>query len=269
MRPAHLTPENAARFQEQGVVDVYHLRLPYPPAMFDLLADLLPGESRSVLDVGTGTGDLARRMINFADHIDAVDASLPMLIRAKTLPGGDHPNINWIHARLEEAELNPPYDLIMGGDSIHWFDWDVAFPRFHDLLAPTGWLAMVGRSETPPLWQDELHALIVRYSILQNFEAYSLVNKVIELGYFQQAGQQETAPVIGRQSVEDYILSWHSRSSLARDSMLPEDRIAFDNQLREIVTPYAEEGLLTLYTIGKVTWGKPLKQPPGVKTPGY
>jgi trans-aconitate methyltransferase len=198
-------------------------------------------------------------MINFADHIDAVDASLPMLIRAKTLPGGDHPNINWIHARLEEAELNLLYDLIIGGDSIHWFDWDVAFAKFHDLLAPAGLLAMVSRSETPPPWHDELHPLIVRYSILQNFEAFSLVDKVTEMGYFEQAGQQETAPVIGLQTVEDYILSWHSRSSLARDSMPSEDRIAFDNQLREVVTPYAEEGLLTLHTLGKVTWGKPLK----------
>jgi hypothetical protein len=33
--PKHLTAEHAARFQDQRVVERYHLRLPYPDETFD------------------------------------------------------------------------------------------------------------------------------------------------------------------------------------------------------------------------------------------
>lgn len=40
-KPAHLTREYAARFQNQRVVDLYHLRLPYPPEVFETLLGLI------------------------------------------------------------------------------------------------------------------------------------------------------------------------------------------------------------------------------------
>ncbi len=258
-KPPQLTPENAARFQEQGVADVYHLRLPHPEGVFTQLASLLPDNARAVLDVGTGNGVLARRLVAVAERVDAVDVSEPMLAKGRAAPGGDAPNLNWILGRVEDTDFQPPYGLITGGDSIHWMDWDRVFPRFHDLLAPVGYLALVGRTEQSMPWQDELTAIIEQVSVYRNYERYSLVDLLVEQGYFEKVGDYHTPPTANQQSVDDYIMSWHSRGGLARGTMQPEHIEFFDRQVRELVRPYALKGYLTLHTVGRVTWGKPLK----------
>jgi ubiquinone/menaquinone biosynthesis C-methylase UbiE len=118
-KPRHLTSENAARFQDQSLVDVYHHRLPYPQAVFNRLLMLLADLPRRVLDVGTGTGDLVRGLVEKVDQVDAIDVSQAMIERGKLLPNGQHPNLNWILGRMEDAHLQASYGLIMGGDSIH------------------------------------------------------------------------------------------------------------------------------------------------------
>src|SRR4051812_17050737 len=127
-KPRHLTFENAMRFQAQSLVDVYHLRLPYPQAVFDRLLSLLADLPSRVLDVGTGTGDLARGLVDKVEQVDALDVSEAMIKRGKTLPNGQHHHLHWILGRLETTHLKGPYGLIFGGDSIHWMDWETIFP---------------------------------------------------------------------------------------------------------------------------------------------
>lgn len=254
-----LTAENAARFQEQGVANVYHLRLPHPEAVFTRLASLLPEQPCTILDVGTGTGDLARRMTAFAERVDAVDISAPMLAKGRSALGGDHPNLRWIHGRVEDTTFQPPYGLITGGDSIHWMDWDIVFPRFHDLLARGAVLAIVSRSEQPVPWLDDMQVLIEKYSVYRKFQAHNLVDDLVERGHFQVLGDYHTPPDTNQQSIDDYVMSWHSRGGLAREKMPAEHIVAFDSGLRALVTPYARDGYLTLLTEGHVTWGMPLK----------
>jgi SAM-dependent methyltransferase len=103
---------NAGRFQDQSVVDRYHLRPAYPPETFTILNELIVDEPRAVLDVGCGTGNVARPLTEYVEHIDAVDLSLPMLERARMLPGGDSPKIRWLHGRAEDVETQPPYALV-------------------------------------------------------------------------------------------------------------------------------------------------------------
>ncbi len=84
-------PENfgaiyAETFKDQRVVDSYRFRPPYPDEVFDKLARLISDEPCHVLDVGAGSGDIARHMLNFAARVDAVDFSLSMLERGKKLP---------------------------------------------------------------------------------------------------------------------------------------------------------------------------------------
>ncbi len=159
-RPAHLMRENAARFQDATVVAVYPLRLPYSPEVFDVLVDLITDAPRVVLDIGTGTGDLARPLAARVDYVDAVDASAAMIAKGKTLPGGDHPQLRWIEGRIEDTPVEPPYALITAGDSLHWMDWDVVMPRFGAMSTPHGCLAIVHRTELPPPWHDGLSGLI-------------------------------------------------------------------------------------------------------------
>ena len=175
-RPAHLTADNAARFKDQSVVEVYPLRLPYPPEVFDILAGLITDEPRAVLDVGAGTGDIARGLVRRVERVDAVDFSAAMIAKGRTLPVGDHPHLRWIHGAVETVALDAPYALITAGESMHWMDWEVVFPRFGDALTPGGVVAIVHRAELPAPWQDGLEVLIRQLSTMQNYQPFDLID---------------------------------------------------------------------------------------------
>lgn len=256
-RPAHLTAENAAHFQDQSVVDRYHLRLPYPPTIVDVLVELIADEPRVVLDAGTGTGDLARHLVGRVDRVDAVDISAAMMARGRALPGGDHPHLHWMHGAVEDIPLRPPYALITAGDSLHWMDWETVFPRFAAACSPHGVVAIVRRIDLAPPWHEGLLRLIQRYSTMRNYQPFALIDELQQRRLFRQVGRYETARRDVTQSVEDYIASYHSRSSLSYDRMTLEDAAAFDQQLRELVAPWSRRGVLDLQTAGSVVWGRP------------
>jgi trans-aconitate methyltransferase len=256
-RPAQLTPDNAARFKDQSVVDFYPLRLPYPPGVFDILANLIVDEPRAVLDVGAGTGDIARGLVRHVERVDAVDFSPAMIAKGKTLPDGDHPHLRWIYGAVETVALDPPYALVTAGESMHWMDWEVVFPRFGDALTPGGVVASVHRMELPAPWQEGLDALIRQFSTMQNYQPFDLIAELEKRHLFQRMGARETAPVTFIQSIDDYIASFHSRASLSLDHMPASDAATFDWQLRDLVSPWSKEGVLELQTVGSIVWGKP------------
>jgi trans-aconitate methyltransferase len=257
-RPAHLTRENAARFQDESVVAVYDRRLPYPDEVFDVLMSLVTDTPRTVLDIGAGTGDLARPLARRLDRVDALDISAAMIARGRALPGGRQPNLRWIIGRAEEVELQPPYALITAGESLHWMDWEVLLPRLAPLRTEHGYLAMVYRSESDAPWQSQLDTLTSELSTIKNYEKYNLVEELERRHLFRAAGRHETAPVTRLQSIDDYVDSFHSRASLSRQAMSLADSHAFDERLRELVERWSENGMLSLQTVGTVAWGVPL-----------
>jgi trans-aconitate methyltransferase len=151
-KPAFLGPQTASAFQDPSVIAAYPRRAPYPETLFQLLAELIAGSSHAVLDVGTGPGDIARRLAPYVERVDAVDWSAGMIALGKQLPGGDDPRIRWIVGRVEEATLEAPYGLIAAGESLHWMDWDTVLPRFAAALEPGGFLAIVNRTEREVPW---------------------------------------------------------------------------------------------------------------------
>lgn len=259
-KPDHLGPEYGAQFSDQSIVDYYHLRPPYPAEVFDLLSGLIVDEPRTVLDAGTGTGEIARRLIDDADRVDAVDPSAPMLARARTLPGGASPKITWIHGMAESAPLNPPYALITAGSSLHWMEWSIVLPRFRDVLAPHGVLALVFNPENPEgelPWREALGPIISRYSTNRHYRPYDLLAEIEQRGLFQRLGHAQTPPIPFTQSVADYVASFHARNGFSLDRMTPAAAAAFDREAIEVIGPYAVDGTVTLSIRGDVIWGKP------------
>ncbi len=260
-RPAHLTPENATHFQHESVAAVYDRRLPYPDEVFDVLLGLVTDQPRCALDLGAGTGDLARPLAEQLAWVDAVDMSPAMIARGQAFPGGDRPNLRWLEGRAEDMELAPPYALITAGESLHWMDWDILLPRLKPLLTEHGYLAMVYRRERPAPWQMDLDALIAEFSTVKNYEKYNLVEELERRHLFRAVDRHELAAVTNQQSIDDYIDSFHSRSSLSREVMPSVDAYTFDEQLGTLVQPWSENGMLTLQTEAVVSWGIPLEYP--------
>jgi SAM-dependent methyltransferase len=258
-KPKHLSAEYAAQFQDAAVVAAYSLRPPYPAGVFAILAELITTEPRVALDVGCGTGDVARRMAPLVARLDAVDVSWRMIARGQALPGGDAANLRWIVGAAEEAPLEPPYGLITAGESLQWMEWSVLLPRLHTILAPGAYLALVERGEQPTPWSEDLVQLIVRYSTNRDFQPYALAHELESRGLFATMGQRQTLPMPFEQSIDDYVESIHSRNGFSRDRLPPEDAAAFDAGVRALVAPHVgREGLLHLQIAASVIWGLPV-----------
>jgi SAM-dependent methyltransferase len=256
-KPVHLGPRYAAQFQDAAVVAAYPMRPPYPAEVFERLRALLAGPVVA-LDVGCGTGDIARRLASLVERVDAVDISAGMIAMGQRLPGGDTPNLRWLIGAMEDVPLDSPYGLIVAGESLHWMDWQTVLPRLREALAPGARLVIVARQEQPSPWSKGLLALIVRYTTNRDFQPHDLIEELTSRGLFQLEGAADTEAAPFSQSVTDYIESIHSRNGFSRDRMSPEDAAAFDAAARELITPYASEGIVALRIGAALRWGQPL-----------
>jgi ubiquinone/menaquinone biosynthesis C-methylase UbiE len=256
-KPRHLEPEYGAQFKDLSIVESYQYRPPYPAETFEILAGLIIGEPRAVLDVGCGRGDIARELVDFVERVEAVDFSANMIETGKKLPGGDNPKLNWICGPVEEVSLTPPYSLVTAGAGLHWMDWYVVLPRFREVLRPGAYLVIIDQGAAPPWWDGDLRQIIRHYSTNRYFQPYDLIEELEKRNLFQKCGEKETAPVSFVQSVDDYIESFHSRNGLSRERMGEEMAAAFDEEVREVVAPSAKEGMLEFRVTGHIVWGIP------------
>ena len=257
-KPSHLGPAYAEQFADPAIVAAYHHRPPYPVQLFTVLSDLVIGQPRAVLDLGCGTGDIARPMAAVVDAVDAVDCSQGMIERGRGLPGGDRANLAWILGYTEEVRLpRASYGLATAGESLHWMEWDRLLPRLNELLVPGAYLALVSRTETPTPWRDDLLTLIRRYTTNRDYQPYSLVAELEKRGLFAQRGVERLDPLRFQQSIESYIESIHSRNGFSRDRMTHEAAVAFDEQAGRLVSTHCPSGYVQLDVVGSVTWGRP------------
>ena len=262
-KPKHLGRQYADQFQDASVVAAYRHRPTYPPATFDILAGLITESPRTVLDIGCGTGFIARHLVDHVDRLDAVDVSAAMIEEGKRLPNGDHPRLNWILAPVEEAPLRPPYALISAGQSLHWMAWERVFPRFRETLTPAGLLAIVGMDVAPmPWWEGELLPVIRRYSTNRDFRPTDLVAELEARRLFVVQGEAYTKPVSFVQPVGDYVESFHARNGFSRERMTPESAAAFDREAYDVVAAHCPDGQVRLENRGHVVWGHTNPQSP-------
>jgi SAM-dependent methyltransferase len=257
-KPKHLAPEYGAQFQDRSIVDAYQHRSPYPAETFELLAALMTGERRILLDVGCGRGEIARNMLSCAARVDAVDPSAAMIATGKTLLGGQDTRLRWILGSAEDAPLEPPYALVTAGGSLHWMEWAVVLPRFRAALVPGGLLAIVDEYAELVPWHTDLLRLIARSSTNRDFQPYDLLEELTARGLFVRVGARRTRLVPFAQPVDDYIESIHSRNGFSRERMSIADAAAFDDAVRALVTPFAADGMLHLETGAAIVWGIPL-----------
>lgn len=256
-KPEHFGASFAEAFKDQRVVDAYRYRPPYPSQVFDILSGLITDEPNVVLDVGAGSGDIARHLVYGVERVDAVDFSQHMIELGKRLPNGNHPHLQWIYGQVEDAPLTPPYALITAGSSIHWTEWSVAFPRFRSLLTPNGSLALIYRRTLPMPWDADLRKLRAQFSTRRNHRSLNTVEELKTRGFFHQQGEKETDPVPFFQSADDFIAGLHSRSVFSMEFMDQQQATEFDHQVRILLSQFHSDGMLPLQVTASVIWGWP------------
>jgi hypothetical protein len=85
----------------------------------------------------------------------------------------------------------------------------------------------------------------------------SLGEELARRQLFHPEGRATTTPVLFSQSIDDYIESWHSRNGFSRERMSASRALEFDAQVRDIVMPYAQAGLLRYDVQVELAWGVP------------
>ncbi len=259
--PSFLCPEVAATFEHREVAASYRYRPTYPDQVFETLVGLIGDESRAVLDLGCGTGFVARPLAPLVDRVDAVDVSAAMIEEGKGLPGGDDQRLACLVGRAESVVLHPPYALVTAGDSLHWMDWEVVLPRVAGSLSPHGLLAILSVngdvvSEDGALRQGIVD-LIRRYSTYGEWRPdFDLVAALKRRGLFGEVGRMKTEVVPFRQSVDAYVESFHARASLSWERMTAVNAAAFDAALRHFLLERVG-GEVELAVRARVVWGKP------------
>lgn len=259
-RPRQFGYDYARRFKNRSLVESYKFRPKYPDETYDILLDLLGDVNKTILDVGCGTGKIARNIVEFVEKVDAVDFSEEMIKEGQSLMNGNHSNLQWIHGDIETVKLFPPYKLVTAGASIHWMDWDIVFPRFKDVLTSDGYLVIIdGDRPIQPPWEMDESALIGIFSTNQHYESIDLIKELIDRRFLHLIDDKKTTPINYSQSLQDYIRSFHSRESLSKEDMGEKKAGEFDSKLVEILSPYTDDnGILTYKLETRVSWGIPL-----------
>lgn len=240
-KPAGWDVRYANVFQEPDVVASYVHRPPYPQAAVDELARL----GSDVLDAGCGTGELARRLAPLVTRVDAVDISAPMLALAQTLPGAER--VRWIHGGIEDTPLDPPYNLVVAGDSVHWFDWNVALPRIFE-LAPR--FAVVSRN-----WFHGADELVARLRPVytahgwnKDFKPLDPVAELERRGLLRVVTTFESPADPWRPTQDEVVALHFSQSGFARERLA--DAETFERDLRAALGPepyaFGVSGSITL-----------------------
>jgi SAM-dependent methyltransferase len=150
-----------------SVAGVYAAARPdYPPRVFEILKNRCGlGPSTRVLEIGAGSGQATRALLDVGASVVAVEPSraLANQLEARITEGGDR--LETIVAAFEDAPLAPvSFDLVVAASSFHWVDQLAGLRKTADVLRPGGWLALwwniFGDRKAPDAFRDATDPLL-------------------------------------------------------------------------------------------------------------
>jgi SAM-dependent methyltransferase len=132
-----------ARAFDAWAAEYERYRPGYPAALFDLIAERLglPGDAR-VVDLGAGTGKVARAASARGWQVTAVDPGEPMLAVLRDQAAAEGLRIDAVRASAEETGLpDAAFDAALAGEAYHWFDAPRALAEMARIVRPGGGVA--------------------------------------------------------------------------------------------------------------------------------
>ena len=119
-------------------------RAGFPEALFDRLAAFHIGEEgQRLLDLGSGTGTLARGFARRGARVVGLDRSAALIAEARRLDARASVAIAYVRATAEATGLaSHSFEAVTAGQCWHWFDRPTAAAEARRLLRPGGRLAI-------------------------------------------------------------------------------------------------------------------------------
>jgi len=148
--------------------DYARYRAGFPERFFERLSVQLDLEPiMRALDIGTGTGTVARGLAGLGLTVEAVDPSAPMMEQARALDQMEGVAVGY---QVGTAEALPfpdgRFDLVTAGQCWHWFDRPRAAAEAMRVLRPGGVLVLCHFDwlPIPGNMVEATEALIMRYN---------------------------------------------------------------------------------------------------------
>ncbi len=115
-------------------------RAGFPDRLFDRLAAFGIGKpGQRVLDLGTGTGSLARGFARRGAEVTGLDIAPEMLAAAAELAAAEGLEVDFREGGAEATGLpDSAFDVVSAGQCWHWFDSAAAAAEARRLLRPAG-----------------------------------------------------------------------------------------------------------------------------------
>jgi SAM-dependent methyltransferase len=113
-----------------------------PPSFYHRLVVLGVGLPRqTILDLGTGTGVLARQFAQQGAIVTGIDISEEQILAAKRLAADEKLEVNFLTGSAEELTFSDStFDVATANQSWLYFDKSKIIPELHRVLMPNGWL---------------------------------------------------------------------------------------------------------------------------------
>ncbi|MBT3246261.1 MAG: methyltransferase domain-containing protein [Actinobacteria bacterium] len=129
-----------------AAADYARHRKGFPPETLDRLeAHGIGLSGQHILDLGCGTGTIARQMAARGCTVVGLDVDSRMLVAADDMALADGVEVDWVEAPAEATGLpDGSFDSIVAGQSWHWFNQDEAITEVGRLLAPNARFAVCG-----------------------------------------------------------------------------------------------------------------------------